>query len=117
MSRPGRTCGLLAALAALAVASASAQTAAPVDKHVAWDGARTTPVHLISLRDENDEPIIPTETDPLPYSARFTCGPCHDYATVRGGWHFGGQAAGTDGRPGEPWLQVDPGPTIPRPSI
>jgi hypothetical protein len=111
MSRPGRILSLLAALAAFSVtaASASAQTAAPADKHAVWDGARTTPVHLIPLRDENDEPIVPTETDPLPYSARFTCGPCHEYATVRGGWHFGGQAAGTDGRPGEPWLQVDPG--------
>ncbi len=76
-------------------------------KVVVWDGHRTVPVHLIPLRDENDEPIIPTEALPLPYSARFTCGPCHDYATIRDGWHFGAMTAAASGRPGEPWFQVD----------
>ncbi|MCU0243721.1 MAG: hypothetical protein MUE80_03015, partial [Acidobacteria bacterium] len=111
MSRRGRALfplAVLAAAVAVAAAGLSAQTAPAADKHAVWDGARTTPVHLIPLRDENDELIVPAETDPLPYSARFTCGPCHEYATVRGGWHFGGKAAVTDGRPGEPWLQFDP---------
>jgi hypothetical protein len=116
MSRAGRNAlwGLGGAVAAVLVLSAGArgQTAAPdagqAQKHVTWDGNRTLPAHLIPLRDENDEPIIPTETDPLPYSARFTCGPCHDYAKIRGGWHFGAMTAAESGRPGEPWLQVDP---------
>ncbi len=88
-----------------------APAAAPASPGIAnvpvWDGHRTMPVHLIPLRDENDEPIIPTETQPLPYSARYTCGPCHDYAAIRGGWHFGAMTAAQNGRPGEPWFQVD----------
>src|SRR5665647_1921764 len=120
MSRAGRTAfqtfgGVLFAVFAFVLflaADVPAPTAAPAagqaQKHVVWDGNRTLPAHLIPLRDENDEPIVPTETDPLPYSARFTCGPCHDYATIRGGWHFGAMTAAVSGRPGEPWLQVDP---------
>ena len=116
MSRPGRPVpgirgAALGAIAVLVLAAAAApQTTVPAQdpKQVVWDGNRTTPAHLIPLRDENDELIVPTETDPLPYSARFTCGPCHDYATIRSGWHFGGTTAGRDGRPGEPWIQVDP---------
>ena len=105
--------GLAAGLAlVLALAAgATAQTAAPAagegQKLVVWDGNRTIPAHLIPLRDENDETIIPAETNPLPYSARFSCGPCHDYKTIRGGWHFGAMTAAVSGRPGEPWLQVD----------
>ena len=113
----GRTSfGAAWALAAvlLFAAGAAAQTTAPgpaepqTRKNAAWDGNRTLPVHLLPLRDENDEPIIPTETDPLPYSARFTCGPCHNYEAIKGGWHFGAMTAKASGRPGEPWLEFDP---------
>ncbi|TLN00860.1 hypothetical protein FDZ71_14040, partial [bacterium] len=85
MSRAGQ-----AALKALGIALAGAFICAPstiapargqTPGDLAWDGDRTTPVHLIPLRDENDELIVPTETNPLPYSARFTCGPCHNYET------------------------------------
>jgi hypothetical protein len=111
MSRPGRfalgALGIALAVFALAPAG-SAATAGQDAKKAVWDGNRTTPAHLIPLRDENDQPIIPTETNPLPYSARFTCGPCHDYKTIQGGWHFGAMTATKSGRPGEPWLQVDP---------
>jgi hypothetical protein len=113
MSHAGRTAlgavGIaLAGVLLLAAAGGPVPSAAQNPKEAAWDGNRTTPVHLIPLRDENDEPIIPTETNPLPYSARFTCGPCHDYGTIRGGWHFGAMTAAENGRPGEPWFQVDP---------
>lgn len=111
MSRHGRfVLGALGlALAVFALAPAGSAAAADQDaKKTAWDGNRTTPAHLIPLRDENDQPIIPTETNPLPYSARFSCGPCHDYKTIQGGWHFGAMTATKNGRPGEPWLQVDP---------
>jgi hypothetical protein len=116
MSRAGRTPlragGLLLAAALGLAAAAAGQTAAPPaaagPKHAAWNGDRTVPAHLVPLRDENDELIVPTETDPPPYSARFTCGPCHDYAIVRGGWHFGAMTAAHDGRPGEPWFLSDP---------
>ena len=111
---PGTVGGALAAVL-LVTAGAWGQTAAATApagpkkaNHAVWDGNRTLPVHLLPLRDENDEPIIPTETDPLPYSARTTCGPCHDYAAIKGGWHFGAMTAAKSGRPGEPWLDVDP---------
>jgi hypothetical protein len=117
MSRPGRTsfgisCGAILAVIVFAAATAAAQAGAapaPQDKkHLGWDGNRTVPVHLVPLRDGNDELIVPTETDPPPFSARFTCGPCHDYATVGKGWHFGATTATENGRPGEPWLWSDP---------
>jgi hypothetical protein len=72
-----------------------------------WDGSRTTPVHLIPLKDEFDQQIIPNETNPLPFSARFSCAPCHDYATIRNGLHFNAASAANPGRPGEPWVWVD----------
>jgi hypothetical protein len=111
--RAGRGLLLAGLVLSVTAAAAAGQAAAPVPadqapKPAAWDGHRVLPVHLIPLRDENDEPIVPTEAHPLPYSARFTCGPCHDYGTVRGGWHFGAVKAASYGRPGEPWLEVDP---------
>jgi len=122
MSRAGltslRTAGAaLAAVIALAAASpteltGSGQTAAPAPaasaKHAVWDGGRTLPAHFIPLRDENDELIVPTERNPMPFSARYTCGPCHEYDTIRAGWHFGAPGAERSGRPGEPWFEVDP---------
>jgi len=72
-----------------------------------WDGNRTTPVHLIPLKDELDQPIIPTETYPLPFSSRYTCAPCHEYEVIRKGLHFSGTPFLKPGRPGEPWVWVD----------
>lgn len=72
-----------------------------------WGGDRTLPVHLLPLRDEDNALIVPTETNPMPFSARWTCGPCHDYATVASGWHFQGPSAEAAGRPGEPWIWTD----------
>jgi hypothetical protein len=89
-------------------ATAQPSTNGPNDRVKPWDGSRTTPVHLIPLKDENDAPIIPTEARPMPYSARFTCGPCHAYATIRGGLHFNTMAPQAAGRPGEPWIWLDP---------
>jgi len=72
-----------------------------------WDGNRTTPVHLIPLKDEFDQQIVPTESHPLPFSARFSCEPCHDYDIIRTGLHFNAAAEQSAGRPGEPWIWVD----------
>lgn len=80
--------------------------AAPQQKQ-AWDGNRTTPVHLIPLKDELDQPIIPTELNPLPFSSRYTCAPCHDYEVVRKGLHFNSASSPLPGRSGEPWVWVD----------
>lgn len=40
----------------------------------------------------------------MPFSARMTCGACHDYEEIHGGTHF--QSAG-QGRATEPWIVVD----------
>ena len=115
--RPVRVLEALVAAAFFVAASASrpaAAFAAPPsagadgEKQKPWDGNRTTPAHLIPLRDENDQLIVPTDIVPMPFSARYTCGPCHDYKTVRGGWHFDAMKSEKNGRPGEPWIWLDP---------
>ena len=75
--------------------------------HTKWAGSRISPVHQIPLRDETNQLIVPTETSPLPFSARFSCAPCHDYNVVKGGWHFNAAADVPPGRPGEPWILLD----------
>jgi len=77
-------------------------------KHQTWDGSQTTPVHLLPLKDAFDQPIFPTESYRLPYSSRFSCAPCHDYEVIRGGLHFNAGSVEQDGRPGEPWIWLDP---------
>ena len=73
-----------------------------------WDGSRSTPVHRIPLFDEEQQEISPTYGYPMPFSARNTCGPCHDYSTVAGGLHFSSSKEGSSaGRRGEPWVWVD----------
>jgi hypothetical protein len=79
------------------------------EKHQTWDGSRTGPVHLLPLKDAFDQPILSSESYSLPYSSRFTCAPCHDYEVIRGGLHFNAGSTDQDGRPGEPWIWVDPG--------
>jgi hypothetical protein len=113
MSRAGRPAfivlGLALAAAVLVPLIAGPSAPAPQDPpQPAWDGNRTTPVHLIPLHDENDEPIIPTEMNPLPFSARYTCGPCHEYGTIRGGFHFSSMTGRAEGRPAQPWFWADP---------
>ncbi|MBD3413675.1 MAG: hypothetical protein GF421_04485 [Candidatus Aminicenantes bacterium] len=73
-----------------------------------WDGNRTVPVHNIWLKDGFNEKIIPTESYPLPYSTKYTCAPCHNYSQIQNGLHFNPLSSGQDGRPGEPWVWVDP---------
>lgn len=99
--------GLAAAAAVLSPGSAGPSPAQET-KQPAWDGNRTLPVHLIPLHDEFDEPIIPTGTHLLPFSSRNTCGPCHEYETIQGGWHFSAMSGRDGGRPGEPWIWLDP---------
>lgn len=81
-------------------------SSSPQQKTV-WDGNRATPVHLIPLKDEYDQPVIPTESYPLPFSSRTTCEPCHDYKVIEQGLHFSAGESGSSGRPGEPWVLVD----------
>jgi hypothetical protein len=98
-----------AALSAL-IAVALSCAAAAADKPPKWDGSRVSPVHRIPLKDELDQEIVPSESYPLPFSARFTCAPCHDYDMVRKGLHFNaGRPDAPSGRPGEPWIWADEG--------
>jgi hypothetical protein len=77
-------------------------------KNQAWDGSRTTAVHRIQLKDEFDQLVIPTMSYCLPYSARYTCAPCHDYDLIKKGLHFDAAASSRQERPEEPWIWVDP---------
>jgi hypothetical protein len=94
-------------LGLLVLGLCAAAAAAENQKLKPWDGNRTTPAHFIPLRDENNGLIVPTDIDPMPYSARFTCGPCHDYKTIQRGWHFDAMKSEKNGRPGEPWIWLD----------
>jgi len=78
------------------------------EKHQTWDGSLTAPVHFLPLKDAFDQLILPSESYALPFSSRFTCAPCHDYDVIRGGLHFNAGSTEPDGRPGEPWIWVDP---------
>ena len=73
-----------------------------------WDGNQSTPVHLLPMVDEDGFRILPGYKEPMPFSARTTCGTCHDYDTISSGFHF--NSASEDarhGRPGEPWIWLD----------
>jgi hypothetical protein len=69
-----------------------------------FDGSRTIPVHRIPLTAEDGQAIVTTVPDTMPFSARMTCGACHDYETIHGGTHFKGAG---QGRATEPWIVVD----------
>ncbi|MCJ7586461.1 MAG: cytochrome c3 family protein [Candidatus Aminicenantes bacterium] len=77
------------------------------DQKAQWTGSRTSPVHRIPLKDDLNQGIVPTEPNPLPFSSRYSCAPCHDYAVIEKGLHFSAGRGGSDGRPGEPWIRLD----------
>jgi len=92
-------------LTALALAAGS--TFAAVESH--YDGGRVIPVHRLALNDEFGDTIVPGAQNVLPISTRKTCGQCHDYDTIAGGWHFNMSSTnGVCGRPSEPWFLIDP---------
>ena len=97
-----RTCISIGLMAILALTAGAAAV-----KPGQWDGSRVTPVHRIPLKDEYGQAIVPTERQPLPFSARTTCAPCHDYDVIRKGRHFNAGTPAPSGRPGEPWVRVD----------
>jgi len=69
-----------------------------------FDGSRTLPVHRIPLASEDGQKIISTVPDSMPFSARMTCGACHNYEEIHGGTHFKGTG---EGRAAEPWIVVN----------
>jgi len=69
--------------------------------------SRSTYVHRIPLRDSENGVIKPASDPTLPFSTRATCGDCHEYDTIRGGWHFSAtDPAAESGRPAQPWILV-----------
>jgi hypothetical protein len=71
-------------------------------------GSLTEAVHLIPLLDEKGRKIVPSDYPIHPFSTRTTCGDCHDYRKVRGGWHFNAIDPNINpGRPGQPWIFAD----------
>ena len=96
------------AVALVSVGVVFAADAGVDDEHST--GAKIIPVHRYLLRDEADQSVLPTMDRSMPFSARTTCGPCHDYDKIVGGFHFNAAAAKAPGRPGQPWVWVD-GPT------
>ena len=82
------------------------------------DGSRAQPIHRIELFAEPSEAgkeaimvdpnVDPAEEVILPFSTKRTCGLCHSYGIISGGWHFNAIDPNVDpGRPGQPWLYVD----------
>ncbi len=71
--------------------------------------SRSPYVHRLTLYDEEGTVIDPSGEQAAPYSPRATCGKCHEYGSIARGWHFNAGEPGIDaGRPGEPWIYVDP---------
>ncbi len=74
------------------------------------EGSRAVPVHLMPLLDEEGQKISPDDEPLLPFSARQTCGACHNYDKIGTGWHFNAVDANVaPGRSGQPWILVDGG--------
>jgi len=70
--------------------------------------SRAPYVHRISLYDHDGRIIDPRDSFAGPYSPKMTCGKCHDYRLISGGWHFSEQRRGLPGgRAGEPWVLID----------
>jgi hypothetical protein len=72
------------------------------------DGNRSGPVHVIELYDDQGKQIKASDTKPMPFSLKQTCGKCHNYKKISSGWHFNASDPNVPaGRPGEPWVLVD----------
>lgn len=102
---PARAPSLLLTLAALLLSSAArADETGPLRTD-----SRSPYVHRLTLYDHDGRAIAPKDVPPVPYSPRATCGKCHAYAAIAHGWHFNANEPDVPpGRPGEPWLYVDP---------
>jgi hypothetical protein len=98
---------LLYLIVALGAAPALAGLPEKGGQHPVWDGNRTVPSHIIQLKDEFDQLILPSDGYALPFSARTTCGPCHEYASISEGFHFNAGSMAPAGRAGEPWIWLD----------
>jgi hypothetical protein len=72
-----------------------------------WTGNQLSPLHRIPLNDEFNQKIVPAAPNALPFSARYSCEPCHSYATISQGTHFNYKNRPAVDRRTEPWFLVD----------
>jgi len=105
--RLGARAGALVLTAAAAVAAAGALAPA-AEKPKDIPGSRFTYIHRLPLLDADAKPIKTDDPMPMPFSYKGTCTKCHEYETVRQGWHFNAADAKVPpGRPGQPWFVID----------
>jgi len=77
------------------------------------DGSRTRYVHVIPLYPEDRDgdkgfKITPGQTNPMPFSMRWSCGNCHDYDKVAKGFHFNSTDPNVQpGRLAQPWIYAE----------
>lgn len=69
-----------------------------------WSGSQISPLHRIPLMDEFNQKIIPAVPESLPFSARNTCAPCHDYDRISRGTHFDLKKRAASDRRTEPFV-------------
>lgn len=102
-----RTSDLAWTVAILLAAPTAGQSPGPPE--LLRTDSRSPYVHRLTLYDEDGAVIDPSEEHAAPYSARATCARCHEYGSISRGWHFNAGAPDVDaGRPGEPWIYVEP---------
>ncbi len=108
---PARAARLWLPVGAVLVATACRPAAAAEDAQD-LQGANVSGyvyTHRIPLYDIEDRRIGVDDDPLLPFSTRHTCGKCHDYDTIAGGWHFSApDPKVAPGRAGQPWLIADP---------
>jgi len=95
----------IAILISVALSAGGAMAAEEHNTHS--DGTRNIPLHRMTLKDIDDRAILPTTKRAMPFSARHTCGACHEYDTIAKGLHFNSSKSKCSGRIGEPWVWVD----------
>lgn len=104
--RRGARVGALLAVVAWSVAAAA--LGAEETGQLLRTDSRAPYVHRISLYDHAGRIINPKDRFAGPYSPKMTCGKCHDYRLISGGWHFSERRRDLPGgRAGEPWVLID----------
>ena len=107
---PSRWAATALVTATVALAAALATGAAEkAEKKVAHiPGSRFTYVHTLALKDAEGTDIALDEPPVMPFSYDATCSKCHEYDTIRKGWHFNAPDPDVPpGRPGQPWFWAD----------
>jgi len=106
--RRGAVGAAVAMVAVVATAVLTAPLGAAEDKVEHVTGSRATFVHRLPLLDAENNPIAPDDDPCMPFVYSHSCTKCHEYETVRKGWHFNAADPQVDpGRPGQPWFWSD----------